>query len=860
MNYILLKENIQRSRKILKSINRDESDENYIKIKEIVGAHVGFLGMFTFLFFEKKYKLKDLSDLLATILSNKKLLQYLPKEVVKYDNIEELGDDLLNLSEWALYNREFVSRLTSNLKKEAKKDSTLKDAYIHLDDDVKSDLLNNFIPKVSRYKEYTEFKNDCIYYINKNGQDILDVAKQIEETKGIYTIYNNDNILIAEVYNKQASCKMGSKSWCISGSIGGSWDSYAGLSTGNKQYFIWNFNVSSSNIDSQVGVTIKADGSQKTSHLKNDEYVDINKYKEKYDIPNVLTPMDISVDIPKILDSLEFNSYIMSLLLNNDLVDEYIDKIPVSYKYIYGLVSADKLETISDFRRYIYSKEKHIEIKSLIRFCNMLRDSNKINEFLEKNKNLDILNKLQSLDFRDKIFIIDKYINGYMEEYHSDDSDIDSDSELTDESLYLFFHKEIEELEDTHPLKFDVNRHDDTFTLSLKYDKGDYIYDILDISDESYYYELEKLGSYYGILDDIDFEEFNSIPYYLTKKGDKKLREYFEFIMKYTTHPILLDKLNSIYTDANFGSDKNNIEFKDVFDIIGDNIDPNFTNPYSTNSYFDDFWSSIVSSADDLLKDDAREYENTKIGEFDENKEVWEVNIDDIIENIKRDENIFDLNKPYTISDWLNSSPSSVSDMSLNTDYISASSYLSAADASEANEKLISELDDVINDRYKNIDTEDFENKKRYMDFLNKSYTPITEDSNKYNIGDWFGYKRSILNYVVIIPLKSIDKLGYMTVYYIPNSIINDMDDTSIEYDYQNKRFYFSSDLDLNLEKGEDSWGGNKSKIEFLNEKGITYKRIYIEDIIEGEEFIDPDQFKFERIKTFNDFRQTKIR
>ena len=843
MKYILLKENIQKARKILKSIDKDESNQHFIRIKEIVGNHTGFLGLFTFLFFKKRVSLIQLTDLLENILQNKKLLKSLPKQVTNYEDIEELEDDLTTAREWAIYNREFVSRLTSKLRKEAKQDVELKNAYTYLEDKNKRDLIENFITKVSRYRDYDTFKTDCIYFMNKNSQVIEDVIQKVNKTKGIYLIYNESNVLIAEVFTREASCSVGSKSWCISGNGGSFWEQYAGLSTGNKQYFIWNFNVSPVSLDSQVGVTINKNGGQKAAHLKDDSSVSIQNYLEKYEIPNILTPLNIEKDIDKIISSFGFTGEVIRLLNDNNLLDNYTDEIPTYYKYVYGLLSDEDTKDLSLFKKYAYSRDRYDEeVDGLFEFCNKFEyeysneAEKEAEKFIQENKDNFFIKQINTLDFKDKIILLNKY------------KDVVT---IEDNGILIFFKEEFSLMEgDDHSMDLELGRYswDSKFDFEFKMDEDYYIDTILD-SDEEEYWALQRLNSSYGsILDDIDSDEFNYMSRYFSDEGDSKLKEYLKFIEKYVSHPHILEKLQDIIeniTGSEYGYGDYDDKFTDIWDFISDNIDSCFSDPYERYSYFSKFWDEILDSAQDFVNEDANEYTNTLKGEYDENDGVWKINIDDIVDSLRNVDGIFSEDK-FTISDWLESHPSTIRNMSTNFyDQPYDSEYLGLADVTSANESLVEQLDDAMNDTHSKFELEDLENMKRYTDYLNKHYEPFMNKGDSWRISDWYGYKKVVGDYLVIIPCKEIDVNGYMRVYSIENSTLKKI---------------------IKSDKEKGSYGTllyrglNKENEKTLTEKGISFTIISVESLIEEEESIDPNQlkFKFEKLKTFIDFTQTK--
>jgi hypothetical protein len=75
-------------------------------------------------------------------------------------------------------------------------------------------------------------------------------------------------------------------SHCIASSQG-SWDSYVGDNKFSKQYYIYNFNLPTSDVKSVIGITIGEGGKITACHTKNDGGFggEINSYMKKLGIP-----------------------------------------------------------------------------------------------------------------------------------------------------------------------------------------------------------------------------------------------------------------------------------------------------------------------------------------------------------------------------------------------------------------------------------------------------------------------------------------------------------------------------------------------------------------------------------------------
>ena len=844
MKYILLRENIQKARKVLKSVNVSEDNPKFQKIKDLLGKHTGYLGLFTYLHFKGKVLLPRLQNLLDSLIQNKHLLKNLPKQVVNYKNIEELEDDLTNAIHWSDYNKEFVSKLKGELKSSARKDNELKDLYTHLSDETKQSLFHNFIPKISRYKSYDDFKKDVIHFTKRDGSDINELLKKLKETEDVYVIYNKDNIVIAAVFSKKASCEIGSKSWCISGDKGSFWESYAGISTKNKQYFIWNFNVSPANMESQVGVTVRRNGSIKTAHLKNDVYVNIQDYTDSYDIPmEVLKPLNVEKDIDKIIKANGFTKDVVLLINDSDLIEKYKDHIPSKYKFMLGILEERDLVKLNEIRKSIYSSNGDDSlIRSMFEFIDSnYKYSDGVEKFLEDNKSKRPIEILNSLSFVDKIFIINKF------------NFIDLENGISD----IFFNKEIVLMDEMgYPLKIEIDNlwRSDEVNFKFTISEGDYATEIMDVYEE-FYWDLNRLSDSYGILDDIDSDEFNYLPNYFDEKSMEKISQYLNtFLYPNVHHPKVKEYVKGLSTYLtnlsenihNNSDDDYSDSFNTAFNIISE-IDPLFNDPYNHNSYFSDFWDEIISSAQNIVNDDSNEYNDHKLGEYDsyDNRGQWKVSKEDIYDSLIKIENIFELIDEYSIKDWINSSPGSLEDANFSFyDSPYYSHYLSMADTTEANKDLQEAFDSVLNGTHYKFDEENLEWFGKVDRILSNIWEPISEESQFSNRSDFFGYKKTTGEYLNIIPYTSINYDGTATIYSIKTSDLNDL----IEKNKVNHWSGFSYDK---LTRYND--------IDLKN-NGFVKKEVDIIDMYrDSDQEYDPNQleFKFENLKKFNQFIKT---
>jgi hypothetical protein len=79
-------ENINQAKSILKSLNKDTNDESYLKIRELLKVHDGYVGWFTKLHYKHEYSLNSLVELWDLIKNNLDYIPKLPKQILTYEN------------------------------------------------------------------------------------------------------------------------------------------------------------------------------------------------------------------------------------------------------------------------------------------------------------------------------------------------------------------------------------------------------------------------------------------------------------------------------------------------------------------------------------------------------------------------------------------------------------------------------------------------------------------------------------------------------------------------------------------------------------------------------------------------------
>ena len=328
-----------------------ENNPDFIKIKNLLQKKAGapdmsgYVYLFTKFFFDQNIDLESLKLLYEKLIKYKHLLGNLPMQIDKYadilgdssdkrDGFERLTDDI-NQLELSIITKKFVDRLPNDfvVKNPNAKDygatiPSFKKAYENAPKEIKDkvagiakafdefgkssngtmdlnknkDLQSFFFKIIKRYRSLNEVIKAALLYIKSaNNSQISDFFQQIEKTNqkfgernGAEIVYYENNILILEIKSFQANKELNSNtSHCIKDSIS-YWNSYVGGDSNyNKQYYIYNFNLSSADNKSVIGITISPKDIR-ACHLKNDASFssEIHSYMNSIKVPfSVLAPM-----------------------------------------------------------------------------------------------------------------------------------------------------------------------------------------------------------------------------------------------------------------------------------------------------------------------------------------------------------------------------------------------------------------------------------------------------------------------------------------------------------------------------------------------------------------------------------------
>lgn len=304
-----------------------ERDPEFVKLRELIKDNIGYLYNFVYMYYVEMVPFNEIESMYNRVLEYRALLDKLPK---KFDvnfidtniknNAEVLEDGLDSLKDYRRV-KKIIDTLPSKLKAEY-------NSATHLQKEQMAQIASGFEnPDLSEEKRQTIWRtffgemkidnrpnlpngkpnpnfNKSVYSSSlrrfenmdqplkefiKAAQSHLASAQNEGYTARIERInecnarlgtlgvtvpfeYNDKGILIIEVKSFQANQMLnGHTRHCIKDSIH-QWNSYV-ASHNNKQYYIYNFNISQFDNLSTIGVTIQPGQSIRAAHAKNDSGV-----------------------------------------------------------------------------------------------------------------------------------------------------------------------------------------------------------------------------------------------------------------------------------------------------------------------------------------------------------------------------------------------------------------------------------------------------------------------------------------------------------------------------------------------------------------------------------------------------------
>jgi hypothetical protein len=377
----LLKENIQQSKTILKKLGKDPNKElAFQQIKDALKNTPNLIGYFVKQFYEKNQRMDHILDVIEWISNNRNMISKLPKNILQYDTIESLEDDIQSLKRENLINKFYKSLYKSMIKavddldeEKKKKFNDLALSFVELNEEKRKNFtpLKYFEANNISIEEFMEALHNFIE--SENVSDIKkEVLEKLKKYEGKYKIvYNKDNVLVIQSNDRDVVCDLGSQNWCIVYNPDSYAESYFGPKTDNTQFIVYNFNLPSSSANSMFGVTIDAEGKAKSggSQNKRNQGVSLDEIYEMTGIPyETLSPTeDIKkkmIDRKKIKDFFssektpkEIEKFREENDFNKELFDSYLNDYHKNLVRNYFGAASGEIRTLQDISNF-YKKHK----------------------------------------------------------------------------------------------------------------------------------------------------------------------------------------------------------------------------------------------------------------------------------------------------------------------------------------------------------------------------------------------------------------------------------------------------------------------------------------------------------------------
>ena len=273
-------ENLQKAKKYLRDNDIPESDQRFVKLREIFKNHLGFIGPFTIWMYEDRENFERIEDVYKKLIS----VPNLDKQIDEFEKMEDLYDYLIEFD----LNRK-ANQIVNSIPSISRKNVTpelihLLSANLEFSDIIKkyyrevggrfnSDRRRDArVEKPSEYATYSDWLyNDTLIYIkNLKGGFSSDVIRQKCEGVNAEIIVDKPNVMLVRVNDFEASKKIGTPSWCICQSQG-MWNSYVNSFT--NQYFVYDFTKDQGDPKHLIGVTIAPGGKISTAQWSNNRNV-----------------------------------------------------------------------------------------------------------------------------------------------------------------------------------------------------------------------------------------------------------------------------------------------------------------------------------------------------------------------------------------------------------------------------------------------------------------------------------------------------------------------------------------------------------------------------------------------------------
>jgi hypothetical protein len=289
-------ENVDMARKFLKEkgLDYDKLMDSHIPLREfrdllIKNNNIGYLGLFTKIWIKTPspmyHNLDFLYELYDKIKANKDILSSLrdnngvKKDIMRFDDYEELNDSLNRLEDWKKINL-FIRELPPTQKALIWEDGyfreELKSQYQFLSKTIitiskNKSLLNNFLKKVSSIKTQKNFIDILESLTGEDTWEFEHWLDKLNNTKNVYVTWSDKekNQIICVVVTHAAIKKIAyMTNWCIFRDKSYFYE----YSSKGLQCILYDFNIDSRQNESVIGFTLDNKDSIVNCHNKSDHH------------------------------------------------------------------------------------------------------------------------------------------------------------------------------------------------------------------------------------------------------------------------------------------------------------------------------------------------------------------------------------------------------------------------------------------------------------------------------------------------------------------------------------------------------------------------------------------------------------
>jgi len=270
--------NHQELKQLLNAITKD-------LISDIIPNKPNIVKFFYNIALEEGINATTVSHLVNTVntfVTNQDLLKNIGLNILSLkDKSLEAIDDYLNAESKTYRAKQFSKKILSNKYKgleTQESDNYFRELY---DKELSEKDLQNYIGKklaaLKTPEDLVKLLKNVFQQLDGFTEDNL--TRKLERF-GIEPFYNKDNVVVFKIDNYEQCKELGSPSWCIHRQ-----ESYFKTYTSNncRQFIIYDFDKDSKDTFSIIGFTTHENGTLRTQHLKNDDYIDfVNNQDRKY--------------------------------------------------------------------------------------------------------------------------------------------------------------------------------------------------------------------------------------------------------------------------------------------------------------------------------------------------------------------------------------------------------------------------------------------------------------------------------------------------------------------------------------------------------------------------------------------------